>query len=85
MQNRTIKSPYNLNWFTPTAILDRKLTLLTVKDMFKQQLAKCVLSRDMTLYQRSSTINILLTSSFKDTWTFDFSCMVEIEVDNVYN
>ncbi len=42
MQNCTVKSLYNLDWFTPTAILHRNLTLLTVKDMFMLQLAKFV-------------------------------------------
>ena len=42
MQNCTIKILYNLDWLTPTNQLHRDLSLLTIKDIFKLQVAKFV-------------------------------------------
>ncbi len=40
MQNHMIKVLYNLDWLTPTNNLHRDLSILTVKDIFKLQVAK---------------------------------------------
>ncbi len=42
MQNHTIKVLYNLDWLTPTNNLHRDVSILTVKDIFKLQVAKFV-------------------------------------------
>ncbi len=42
MQNCTIKLLYNLDWLTPTNNLHQDLSILTVKDIFKLQVAQYV-------------------------------------------